>query len=244
MAQKPARRTKKSRSNLSADGKLVRNTILLQLSSDCAGFLSRLKFVPLAQHTVLQEAGEEMKTAYFVNTGVVSVLTVMEDGNSVEVGLIGSDGFASTAMAAGFHASPTRAVVQIAGDAFQISRRDLQASLSKCPGLERQLNRFAQLLGVQVSQVAGCNRLHDLGERLAKWLLMCQDRLESNVIPLTHEFLAQMLGTGRSSVTIAAGILQRAGLVHYSRGTVTILDRAGLEDAACECYAAINEYNQ
>ena len=99
-------------------------------------------------------------------------------------------------------------------------------------------------LTATLSQVAGCNRLHDLGERLAKWLLMCQDRLESNLIPLTHEFLAQMLGTGRSSVTIAAGILQRAGLVHYSRGTVTILDRAGLEDAACECYAAINEYSQ
>jgi CRP-like cAMP-binding protein len=147
-------------------------------------------------------------------------------------------------MAVGFRNSPTRAVVQLPGDAFRISRKDLEASLAECPVLLLHLNRFAQLLGIQVSQGAACNRLHDIGERLARWLLMCQDRLGSEVLPLTHEFMAQMLGTRRSSVTIAAGILQKAGLINYSRGRVTILDRAGLEDAACECYAAVNNYNQ
>jgi hypothetical protein len=105
------------------------------------------------------------------------------------------------------------------------------------------LNRYAQIQGMQVAQLAACNRLHEIEKRLARWMLMCQDRVESDLLPMTHEFFAQMLGAGRPSVTLAAGVLQRAGIIRYSRGKVTILNRRGLEDAACECYRVIQRFD-
>ena len=117
----------------------------------------------------------------------------------------------------------------------------LRAALPKCPVLERQLNRYAQLLAVQVTQIAACNRLHDIDQRLARWLLMCQDRVDSELLPLTHEFLAQMLGTGRPSVTLAAGVLESNGLIENMRGTVKVINRKNLEQAACECYGVIQK---
>ena len=127
-----------------------------------------------------------------------------------------------------------------ANSAYRIKYKDLQKALAEYPKLQFQLNRFAYVMSLQVTQAAACNRLHDLGERLSRWLLllMSQDRVESDVLPLTHDFLAQMLGTRRSSVTVAAGILQKAGLIEYRRGRIAIKDRARLERASCECYAA------
>jgi CRP-like cAMP-binding protein len=192
---------------------------------------------------VLHEAGENVDDGYFMESGMTSILTVMEDGTSVEVGLVGKEGFIGTAILAGFRITPTRAITQAAGGALRVKRAELEKILAQCPRLQFLLNRYAQVLAVQTSQAAACNRLHNLEERLARWLLMSQDRINSDVLPLTHDFLAQMLGTRRSSVTIAAGILHKAGLIEYRRGQVAILDRAGLEKAACECYAAVQQFN-
>jgi CRP-like cAMP-binding protein len=157
----------------------------------------------------------------------------------VEVGLIGKEGFSGTPLVAGFRTSHTRTVVQAEANAFRIDADALRVLLAKCPQLEHQLNRFTQLMAVQVTQVAACNRLHEVNERLARWLLMTQDRVGSKHLPLTQEFLGQMLGTRRSSVTVSAGTLQKAGLISYTRGNVTILDRRNLEDASCDCYALL-----
>jgi CRP-like cAMP-binding protein len=153
--------------------------------------------------------------------------------------LIGKEGFSGSPLVAGFRTSHTRTVVQADATAFRVDADVLRAALPKNPKLERQLSRFAQLLAVQVTQIAACNRLHEVNERLARWLLMTQDRVGSRSLPLTQEFLAQMLGTRRASVTVSAGALQRAGLITYTRGNVTILDRRMLEEASCDCYGML-----
>ena len=144
-------------------------------------------------------------------------------------------------LVAGFRTSNTRTVVQTEGTAFRIDAAVLRSALRECPVLEHQLQRYAQFLGLQSVQIAACNRLHEVDERLARWLLMTQDRIESDSLPLTQEFIAQMLGTRRSSVTVSAGTLQRAGLIAYTRGKVTILNRSRLEEAACDCYNLLRQ---
>ncbi len=163
----------------------------------------------------------------------------MVDGKSVEVGLSGFEGFVGAPLLVGFQSSPTRVIVQVEGEGFRVAAARLVEILSRCPELEKRLQRHSQVMAMQAAHVAACNRLHDVHERLARWLLMSQDRLGSNLVPLTQEFLAHMLGTRRSSVTIAAGILQKAGLITYNRGRVTVVDREKLEDATCECYGAM-----
>jgi len=194
----------------------------------------KLELVRLKTHHVLHEAGDTLKSAYFCNTGLVSILSVFPDGKSVEVGLIGKEGFVGVPLVAGFRTSPTRAVAQIEATAFRVDGETLIAILRQCPQLERQLQQFSQVLAMQVTQIVACNRLQEVDERLA---LMSADRVASNALPLTQEFLAQMLGTRHSSVTVAAGILQRAGLISHTRGDVRIIDRRKLEEAVCECYA-------
>ena len=224
------------------DGNHVLNEILLALPRvESEAVLPKLEFVRLKLHQVLHEAGETLKSAYFPNSGMFSVLNVMPDGKSVEVGLIGKEGFSGTPLVAGFRTSHTRTVVQAEATAFRMDADALRAALPKSPTLERQLNRYAQLLAVQVTQIAACNRLHEVNERLARWLLMTQDRVGSEHLPLTQEFLAQMLGTRRSSVTVSAGALQKAGLIAYTRGNVAILDRRNLEEAACDCYGLLQK---
>ena len=219
------------------DGNQVYNEILLALPrAESEAVFPKLEFVRLKLHQVLHEAGETLRSLYFCNSGMFSILNVMPDGKSVEVGLIGKEGVSGTPLVAGFRTSHTRAVVQAEASAFRMDADALRAALPECPTLERQLNRYAQLLAVQVTQIAACNRLHEVNERLARWLLMTQDRVGSRHLPLTQGFLAQMLGTRRSSVTVAAGTLQKAGLIAYSRGNVTIHDRRKLEQASCDCY--------
>jgi CRP-like cAMP-binding protein len=165
----------------------------------------------------------------------------MSDGKSVEVGLTGKEGFVGLPLIVGFTTSASRVITQIAGSAFRISASALPELLRKCRTLETRLHRYSQRLATQSSQVAACNRLHEVDERLARWLLMSQDRIGSDEVPLTQEFLAHMLGTRRSSVTVAASILQKAGLIKYRRGQLNIANRKGLEEAACECYRALVE---
>src|SRR5580700_10354668 len=220
----------------------IQNLILLGLPADEMNVVARkMEFVDLPTHSVLHEAGEPLAHAYFINSGLASVLSVMTDGKSVEVGLAGKEGFIGLPLVVGLSSSPTQVIMQVAGSAYQLTAADFKEVLSHSPVLEKSLNRYAQSLGMQATHVAACNRLHEVEERLARWLLMSQDRLGGDVVPLTQEFLAHMLGTRRASVTVAAGILQKAGLITYNRGHVRIESRERLEDAACECYAAMKK---
>jgi CRP-like cAMP-binding protein len=219
------------------DGNHIHNEILLDLPIKERELLfSKLEFVRLKIHHVLHEPGDTLRSAYFCNTGLVSILSVFPDGKSVEVGLIGKEGFIGLPLVAGLRTSPTRAMAQIEGSAFRVDGESFMAILRHCPKLDRQLQRFSQMMAMQATQIAACNRLHEVEERLARWLLMSADRIGSDSVPLTQEFLAQMLGTRRSSVTVAAGILQKAGLITHARGNVRIIRRQKLEEAACECY--------
>jgi len=207
------------------DGNHIYNEILLSLpAKDRESLLPKLELVRLKTHLVLHGPGDTLKSAYFCNTGLVSVLSVFEDGKSVEVGLIGKEGYVGVPLVAGFRTAATRAIAQIDGSAFRVDGKTLVDFLVECPKLERQLQRFSQIMSMQVTQIAACNRLHEVDERLARWLLMSADRIGSSSLPLTQEFLAQMLGTRRSSVTVAAGMLQKAGLIAHSRGDVKIID--------------------
>ncbi len=165
----------------------------------------------------------------------------LSGGKTVEVGLTGKEGFVGLPLVVGLNTSATRAIAQIAATGFQVSATKMVEVLHTCPELETGLNRYSQALAMQATQVAACNRVHEVEERLARWLLMCQDRVGGNYVQLTQEFLSHMLGTRRASVTVAAGILQKAGLITYERGTVQIMNRKNLQDAACECYQTITK---
>ncbi len=243
MAHPKTGRTRISAAEPAANGagnRTVQNKILLGLPiRERNAILSKLEFFPLPVPMVLNEVAERIKYAYFVNDGLASVLKVMEDGSSVEVGLCGREGFVGVPLIVGFSSSPTRVIMQVGGSGFRISAKNLAAAMDDCPTLVASLRRFAQELALQSEQIAACNRLHEVEERLARWLLMCQDRLGGNAVPLTHTFLAHMLGTRRASVTEAAGILQKINLIRCSRGLVVIEHRGRLENAACECYGVL-----
>ena len=206
--------------------------------------LAELEFVEMRSYDLLNEMGGPIEYCYFMNSGMTSILTIMGDGKQVEVGLTGKEGFIGLPLVVGLRTSATRAIVQITGSAFRLSAVKTLEALSKCPQLEKKLNRYSQELAMQATQVAACNKLHDVSERLARWLLMSQDRIGGELVPLTQEFLSHMLGTRRASVTVAAGILQKAGVIKYARGAVTIVDRNKLEEAACECYDILARQSQ
>lgn len=224
------------------NGHAIHNEILLSLpAKECTAIFADLEFVELPTHTVGNELGEPIEDCYFVNSGLFSILSVLSDGKSVEVGLTGKEGFVGLPLVVGLKTSAARAIVQIAATGFRIKAEKMKEVLRQCPSLEKSLNRYAQVLALQSIQVAACNRLHEMEERLSRWLLMCQDRIGGEDIPLTQDFLAHMLGTRRASVTVAAGILQKAGLITYNRGKVHIVNRENLKDAACECYESITQ---
>jgi CRP-like cAMP-binding protein len=241
---KPLRPPREStkRPPIDGDGNHIHNEILRQLpAEERESLFPKLEFMRLKVHHVLHEPGDTLKSAYFCNSGMISILSMFADGKSVEVGLVGKEGFIGLPLVAGFRTSPTRFIAQIDGTAFRVDGGALVAILPECPKLERSLHQYSQISTMQVTQIAACNRLHEVHERLARWLLMCADRVDSNSLPLTQEFLAQMLGTRRSSVTVAAGILQKAGLISSGRGDVKILNRGKLEQSACECYGIMQQ---
>jgi CRP-like cAMP-binding protein len=218
-------------------GNAIRNEILLGLAgTDGESLFSKLELVRLKVHHLLHETGDALKSVYFCNSGMISILSVFPDGKSVEVGLVGKEGVVGLPLLVGFRTAATRAISQIDATAFRVDGEALIAFLRKFPMLERSLQQYSLTFTMEITQIAACNRLHDVEERLARWLLMCADRVKSTELPLTQEFLAQMLGTRRSSVTVAAGILQKAAMIAYNRGDVKIIDRPKLEAAACECY--------
>jgi CRP-like cAMP-binding protein len=225
-------------------GKAIGNRILLSLpESEYHALRPSLTFVPMPHHSSLHEPGERIEFAYFPNRGLVSLVVAMKEGKTVEVGVIGNEGLVGTPGAVGLHRSPHRAVVQISGDAFRIRIDVLRSLLPSTPRLQFMTSRHAVIQGMQAAQSAACNRLHGIEQRLARWLLIMQDRMDESLLRITHDFLATMLGTDRPSVSLAAGILQRKGTIEYTRGAVRVLNRKKLEECACECYGVIQQFN-
>ncbi len=184
-----------------------------------------------------------MEFAYFPNCGLISLVVVMKDGRTAEAGIVGREGFTGTPAAVGLSTSPLRAIVQITGDGFRVEDEALQNTFESNPHLQLMLCRYAIVQGMQVAQTAACNRLHEIKHRLARWLLMTQDRVDAESLPITHDFLATMLGTDRTTVSLAAAMLQKKKLIEYTRGAVKIVNRKKLEDSACECYGITQQYN-
>ena len=221
---------------------MIGNLILRSLPrKESAQIVPLLELVRLKLHQILHETGESIRSVYFLNHGLGSVLTTQPDGKSVEVGLIGNEGFVGTPVIFGFKSSGLRVVTQGDGTAYRIETAALLRVLPQCPDLNRRLQRYSMMLGMQSTQLAACNRLHNVVERLARWLLMSHDRIGSKTLPLTQEFLGQMLGCRRASVTEAASILQKRGMIVYSRGSVTVQNRQKLEGAACHCYRVMEQ---
>jgi CRP-like cAMP-binding protein len=227
-----------------AAGRAVSNVILLSLPDEEYSLLRPyLEPVPLAQYEILHEPGQKIESAYFVNEGMVSLVALSQDGRSVEVGIVGREGMVGMPLTVGLRQGTFRAIMQMPGSGLRIPSKVFQDVLLVAPTLRSELSRFALMHGMQVAQLAACNRLHEVEQRLVRWLLMCQDRVDSPMLPLTHEFLAQMLGTGRPSVSLAVGVLENAGLIENLRGTMKILKRKRLEEVACECYGVIQHFN-
>jgi CRP-like cAMP-binding protein len=225
------------------DGKPIRNKILLSLAEiEYRLIHPHLKFRSLPRHLSLHEPHGTLTFVHFPNEGVISLVVELKDGKSVEAGLVGNEGVTGMPAVLGLSRSPLREVVQIAGCGFRVRVDTFKEILRSTPQLQVTLSRYAAGLGMQVAQTAACNRLHKIEERLARWLLMAQDRVNSDIISITHDFLATMLGTDRPSVTLAAGILQRKQIIGNARGAVRIVNRKKLEQFACECYSVVQQY--
>jgi len=225
-------------------GKAISNVILLALPDQEYDLLRpHLEPLDLPQHKILHESGEKIDFTYFLNDGMASLVALSRDGRSVEVGIIGKEGMVGMSLTAGLLRGTFRAIMQMSGNGVRVRSEIFLDVLVSASSLRSELSRFGLMHGLQVAQLVACNRLHEIVQRLARWLLMCQDRFDAQSLPLTHDFLAQMLGTGRPSVSLAAGFLENAGLIQNLRGTVKILNRKSLEDTACECYGIIQHFN-
>lgn len=203
--------------------------------------VARMEIVSLPVETVLLTPGEQPEYAHFMTSGIASVVTYMQDGAAAEVGVIGNEGLVEAMHLLGTASSPTTAFIQVEGSALRIPFKELLSEAFASKALLRGILDFVQRHNFALSQLAACNGLHEIEERLARWLLMVQDRVDSPKFDLTQEFLATMLGTRRTSVTLAAGSLQRSGLIEYRRGHISVLNREKLQSAACECYPIVRD---
>lgn len=199
----------------------------------------RLELVPMPLGHVLYESGRELHHVYFPTTCIVSLLYVMEDGSSAEIAIVGNDGIVGVALFMGGETTPSRGIVQSAGEAYRLAGRFLKEEFLRAGALQRLLLRYTQALITQMSQTAVCNRHHSVEQQLCRWLLMSLDRLSSNELTMTQELIANMLGVRREGVTESAGRLQKLGLISYNRGRIVVLDRPALEAQACECYSVV-----
>ena len=187
------------------------------------------------------EPGIQMRHVYFPTTCIVSLLYVMEDGASAEIAVVGNEGIVGVSLFMGGETTTSRAVVQSAGHAYRLKGQLLKDAFFRAGPMQRLLLRYTQALLTQMAQTAVCNRHHTVDQQLCRWLLLSLDRLTSNELTMTQELIANMLGVRREGVTEAAGKLQRAGLIHYSRGHITVVDRPGLESRVCECYQVVKK---
>ncbi|SEF35309.1 cAMP-binding domain of CRP or a regulatory subunit of cAMP-dependent protein kinases [Variovorax sp. YR750] len=217
----------------------VENHLIQRLPArDRRRFLALCEPAPLIWADVLCTPGERTRYAYFPTEGFISLLTLTGGSPELEVGMVGREGMLGVQMVLGVGMTPLRAVVQGSGKAWRIDARAFRKELERSPALRRVLNRYLYVLMDQLTTSAGCLRFHQIGPRLARWLLMSQDRAQADSFRVTHEFLAYMLGVRRVGITVAANALQHSGLIAYHRGDITVLDRGGLETAACGCYAS------
>jgi CRP-like cAMP-binding protein len=216
----------------------------LLVAPERARIMQLCERVHLEQRIVLYEAGDEIDEVYFPLSGMVSLVMTSEEGQTVEVGTIGNEGMLGTQLVLASGNSHLEALIQVEGDFLRMSRDDLEAELACDGGLRVVAARFAQTLADQIAQSVLCNGVHSVEQRLCRWFLMVHDRAGTDEICLTQHFVAQMLGVRRPSVTVAVGMLKKAGLVTYSRGRLGILDRKALEEGACECYDTVRQQTE
>ena len=200
-----------------------------------------LNSVSLSVGTVFYEASEKIETVYFPKMALISLVSILSNGSTTEVSLVGGTGMVGLPVIFGSNLSHSRAVVQVPNGGIKISAQVLKQEFDRGGELQKQLLLYADTRLKEVAQLAVCNRHHTIEERLARWLLTVRDLTQSDKLPLTQEFIGDMLGVRRSGVTIAAGTLQKAGLIHCSRGKINILDNQALEDASCECYQLFHD---
>ncbi len=208
---------------------------------ECGRLFPHLERVPLPLGEALYESGDRLNHVYFPTTAIVSLLYVMENGASAEIAVVGNEGIVGIALFMGGETMPNRAVVQSAGHAYRLKGQLLKQEFNRSGALQHLLLRYTLALLTQMAQTAVCNRHHSVDQQLCRWLLLSLDRLPSNELTMTQELIANMLGVRREGVTEAAGHLQGAGLIHYSRGRITVVDRAGLEARVCECYEVVRK---
>jgi CRP-like cAMP-binding protein len=214
-----------------------KNGLLAALSpEDVERFFSDLEPVSFLIGNIIYEVGAPLEDVYFIEQGVASVLTNLTNGSVIEVGMIGREGMVGVPVLLGDETSVQRVIVQVPGTALRMKAAPCKTAFDESAAVRRVLLRFTAAILNMSAQSAACNRAHSMKQRCARWLLMSSDRIQSDVVPMTHEFLSSMLGVRRTGVTAIAGELQRSGLIRYRRGQVTIVDHAGLEAAACECY--------
>jgi hypothetical protein len=218
----------------------IRNKILKLLApTELAALIERSELVDVRSKETLFEPGDKLEHVHFPENCVISLVTVMEDGDQVEAMTVGNDGFSGIPVFHGVETTKHRVCGQISGRARRLMAKDFRDLVQECAGLRRLLHYYSEFVFETVSQSAACNRLHVIEQRCARWLLMSQDRVGRNQFDLTQEFLAEMLGVRRPGVTVAMGILEKAGLIAHGRGNITVVDRPGLEKASCECYRTI-----
>lgn len=220
----------------------IHNKLLLSLpDAEYERLAPHLQTVNLVVGEVLKDADEPAFHAYFPVDCVISLITLMEDGMTVEAGVVGREGVVGLSTFLGGGSTPNQHVVQAPGAALKIRGSRLAEEFSRGGKLQSLLHRYTLATIIQISQSVACNRIHSTEERLCRWLLMMDDRVDSGYFPHTQEFLSRMLGVARPIVTLTAGALQKAGWIKYSRGNIRILDRKGLESATCECYARVKQ---
>lgn len=218
----------------------ISNRILLHLPDDTFHRLRpHFDRIALAPRHVLLHAGAPINHIYFVNRGLVSLIKTMQDGRIVEVDSVGTEGMLGGFALHGIERAILEAVAHVPGEAFRIDVGVLQNEMRQSDAFRRLMHRYSYVAATRFAQISACNRHHTLEERCCRWLLTAHDSARSDIIPITHEFLALLLGVQRSGLSITASILQKAGLIRYTRGRITVIDRRGLEAAACECYEAI-----
>ncbi len=219
-----------------------KNRLLAALPQDeYERLLPHMEFVFLDFKQILYSPNEPIQYVYFPNCGVTSLLSFVESGDAVEVGTVGNEGMVGLPVFLGAKSIPGEAIQQVPGEAMRMSSDVFHSQVTPGSPLYRLLQLYTQALFNLIAQSSACNRLHSIEERFCRWILMTQDRVGANQFPLTQEFISQMLGVRRASVSIVASTIQRAGLITYRHGKMTILDREGLETISCECYAIIKQ---
>jgi CRP-like cAMP-binding protein len=237
--------TSKSRLRTNVIGRPVSNKILVSIPDhEYDAIRPYLEYLTFPERYTLHEPHDKLRFAHFPNSGLISLLVVTEDGRTVEAGIVGNEGVAGIPIAAGITRSSLREVAVVSTNGFRVDARAMLDILKSTPQFQMKLNRYAIVQGMQIAQTVACNRLHHVERRLARWLLMAQDRVDSTSVNMTQDFLATILGTNRPTVSYAAAVLQKRKCIKCMRGTVKIVNRNRLEASACECYRVIQQFDR